>query len=146
MAAAAQQLSLPRRAPAPTTQAIPSPQAHALADKQRAIHAMPAGDLLVILQPAQIQLLRSQFTVMQVLAPVQSQRAENQEKPTAAFGFRLANEQAAKKGGAPATNIALQKQARQAHASLRRQNITKSTVMPTQAERFIIEILPPRRR
>ena len=146
MAAAAQQLSLPRRAPAPTTQAIPSPQAHALAGKQRAIHAMPAGDLLVILQPAQIQLLRSQFTVMQVLAPVQSQRAENQEKPTAAFGFRLANEQAAKKGGAPATNIALQKQARQAHASLRRQNITKSTVMPTQAERFIIEILPPRRR
>ena len=144
MAAAAQQLPLPRQAPIPTTQTIPSPQA--LAGRQHAIHAIPAGDLLLILQPTQVQSLRSQFTVVQVLAPAQSQRAQNQEKATAALGYHLANEQVAKKGEPPATNIALQKQARQEHKALRQRNMTKGTVMPTQAERFIIEILPPRRR
>ncbi len=146
MAAAAQQLPLPRQAPTPTTQVIPSPQTHALAGRQHAIRAIPAGDLLLILQPTQVQLLRSQFKVVQVLAPAQSRRAQNQEKATAALGFHLANERAAKKGGPPATNIALQKQARQEHATLRRRNMTKGIVMPAQAERFIIEILPPRQR
>ncbi|NNM87784.1 MAG: hypothetical protein HKL95_04620 [Phycisphaerae bacterium] len=139
MQAAPQSLPPTLRRALPTSKPIQAPQRFS-ATKQGAIHAVPAGDLLLLLKPAQIQLLRAQFTVVELIVP-----SQGQSKPTAAFGSRFERLRAAKAAVPPTTNPALPKQTLN-QAALQRRVMTQSVQIPARAEPFIIEILPPRQR
>ncbi len=139
MATAVEQLS-PQHHSMAAAKAIQVPPHPTSPPKQRQIRAVPAGDLLLILQPAQVQMLRARFTVMQLMAPAQSQ-----EKTAAAFGFPLAKLRATKMAVPPTTDMALHKLTRN-HATLRRLAKAQAADIPAQAEPFIIEVLPPPQR
>ena len=139
MKAAALPLPLTLRRATTANKSIQAPQRFTT-PRQDAIRAVPAGDLLLMLKPAQVQLLRAQFTVVQLMAPAQGLR-----KPAAAFGGRVGHSRALKVAGPPTTNPALPKETL-GQAALQRRNMTQSAQIPAQAEPFIIEILPPRQR
>ena len=139
MKAAAQPLPLKLRRTTTANKSIQAPQRFTTT-RQDAIRAVPAGDLLLMLKPAQVQLLRAQFTVVQLMAP-----AQGLGKPAATFGGRADHSQAVMVAGPPTTNPALPKETL-GQVALQRRNTAQSAQIPAQAEPFIIEILPPRHR
>lgn len=146
MKAAATKALLENQLATPATQARPSPQSRNATTAHHALRALPAGDLVLMLKPAQVQLLRSQFTVVRWIAPSENPSQKNQRPPTSALGFRLAKAKQAKKYVPPTAHLALQRLQINKSIALRPANKLTAPTLPTQAQQFIIEILPPHQR